>query len=98
MPTLKPSEELVAASFAVATVVSIFGSYTASVNDIKADGPSHQTHRDSQRAALTSIAIVSGISLLAKSPTVFVIGGATVVLEHFMRAHANYTMPAQAQG
>jgi len=92
---LKPSEELVAASFAVATVVSVYGNYTAPVMDMKADSPSHQTHRDNQRAAFVSAAIVSGIALLAKSPTVFVIGGATILLEHWMRAHANYTMPAQ---
>lgn len=68
MPGLKPSDEIMAASFAVATVVSVFGNYTAAVNDIKADAPSHQTHRDSQRAVTVSAAIVSGIALLAKSP------------------------------
>lgn len=93
MAGLKPSEELVAASFAVATVVAVYGNYTASVNDIKADAPNHQTHKDSQRAALVSAAIVSGVALLAHSPMVFVLGGATILAEHFMRAHANYTMP-----
>lgn len=95
MPGLKPSEEIMAASFSVATVVAIYGQYSAPVNDIKADAPSHQTHRDYQRAALVSIAVVSGIALLAKSPTVFLTGGATILLEHAMRAHANYTKPPQ---
>jgi hypothetical protein len=96
MAGLKPSEEIMAASFSVATVVAVYGNYTAKVNDLKADGPDHQNHRDSQRAALVSGAIVSGIALLAKSPTVFIVGGATILLEHVMRAHANYTMPSAA--
>lgn len=90
---LKPSEELIAASFAIATVVSVFGSYTAPVNDIKAAGPDHQTHNDTRRAALVSTALVAGVAALAKSPMIFVIGGAAIVLEAGMRAHANYTMP-----
>jgi len=98
MAALKPSEELVAASFGVATVVSVFGSYTASVNDLKSDQPSHQNTSDAKRAAVTSTAIISGIALLAKSPTVFVVGGVTILLEYWQRAHANYTMPKGAQG
>jgi hypothetical protein len=94
MQGLKPSEEIMAASFSVATVVAIYGNYTAPVQDIQADAPNHQTHKDSQRAALVSAAIVSGIALLAKSPTVFIVGGITILLEHTVRAHANYTMPA----
>jgi hypothetical protein len=93
MAGLKPSEELVAASFAVATVVSVFGNYTAQVNDIKAAAPSDQNHNDQRRAAIVSAAIVSGIALLAKSPTVFIVGGGAIILESVVRAHANYTMP-----
>ena len=92
---LKPSEELVAGSFAIATVVSVFGNYTAPVNDIKADAPSHQTHKDCQRAALVSTALVAGVAAIAHSPMIFVIGGATIIIETVMRAHANYTMPDQ---
>lgn len=93
MPGLKPSEELVASTFAVSTVIAIFSSYTANVNDIKAAMPSEQNHNDQRRAALVSAAIVSGVALLARSATVFVAGGATVILESVVRAHANYTMP-----
>jgi hypothetical protein len=84
-----------AASFSVATVVAVFGNYTANVNDLKSDAPSHQNHKDSQRAVIVSAAIVSGVALLAKSPTTFLVGGAAILIEHVMRAHANYTMPAQ---
>lgn len=97
MAGLKPSEEIVAASFAVATVVAVYGNYTAPVNDLKAAEPSHQSHNDSRRAALVSTAIVSGVALLARSPTVFIAGGVVILLEHVMRAHANYTMPDASQ-
>lgn len=93
MAGLKPSEELIAASFSVATVVAVFGNYTAQVNDIAHDTPSHATHADNRRAALVAGAIVSGIALLAKSPSVFVVGGATILIESWTRTHANYTMP-----
>lgn len=95
MAALKPSEEIMAASFSVATVVSVFSAYTAPVNDLKAAEPSHQSHNDSRRAALVSASLVSGIALLAKSPTVFIVGAATILIEHWVRAHANYTMPSQ---
>ena len=93
MAALKPSEEVMAASFSVATVIAVFGNYTASVNDLKAAAPSNQNHNDQRRAALVSAAIVSGIALLAKSPTVFLVGGCTIILESVVRTHANYTMP-----
>lgn len=91
---LKPSDELVAASFAVATTVAIYGNYTASVNDLKGAQPSHSHTNDAKRAALTAFIIVSGVSLLAKSPTVFVAGTAVNLVEYWMRAHANYSAPA----
>lgn len=93
MAGLKPSEELTAATFAIATVIAVFGNYTANVNDVKAAAPSHQNRNDDRRAALVSGAIVSGVALIAKSPTVFVAGGAAIILESAVRAHANYTMP-----
>jgi hypothetical protein len=96
MADLKPSDELVAGSFAVATVIAVFGNYTAPVNDIQGDKPSNQTHNDTRRAAVTAGAIVSGVALLAKSPTVFVLGGATILIESWGGGggpDANYTTP-----
>jgi hypothetical protein len=91
MAELKPSEQLIAASFAVATVVAVFGHDTAPMNDVKAAPPSDQTRNDDRRAALVSAALVSGVALLAKSPGVFVIGAGAIVVESVIRAHANFT-------
>lgn len=95
MAGLKPSDELVAASFAIASVLSVFGNYCAQVNDVKASPPDHSTRDDDRRAALVSTALVAGVSLIARSPMVFVLGAGTIIVESVVRAHANYSMPSK---
>lgn len=47
-----------------------------------------------ERAATwTAAAVVAGVSLIAKDPTVFVIGGSMVVIKSFMHRHANLVSP-----
>jgi hypothetical protein len=87
---LKPSEEVVAASFAVAAVLAVFSQHTPNLSDVKNDGANNDnTRRSIKGAVLTSAAIVSGIALLAKSPAVYIVGGLTIVIEGFQYAHAN---------
>jgi hypothetical protein len=93
MAGLKPSEELVAATFGVASVVGIFANMTPNVADVRVDAQNgsnnEMTHRSIRAASVTSAAIVSGIALLAKSPTVFVAGAATTVILAVAAQHAN---------
>jgi hypothetical protein len=90
MATLAPSEKVIAASFAVATVLAVFSQHTPNLADVKADGANNDNTRRSIRSAvLTSAAIVAGISLLAKSPAVYLIGGGVIVIEGIQFAHAN---------
>jgi hypothetical protein len=90
MPGLKPSEEVVAASFAVASVLAIFSTHAPNLADVKADGANNDNTRRSIRSAvLTSSAVVSGIALLGKSPAVYIIGGLVIAVEGFQWAHAN---------
>lgn len=43
-----------------------------------------------ERAATwTAAAVVAGVSLIAKDPTVFVIGGSIMVVKSFLHRHAN---------
>lgn len=93
---LKPSEELVAASFSIASVIAVFGNYTAPVNDVQAAAPSDQTHNDTRKAAIVAGALVSGVALLAKSPTVFVLGAGAILVETWVRHFANWTAPKSA--
>jgi hypothetical protein len=90
MSGLKPSEEVVAASFAVASVLAIFSNHTPNLADVRADGANnHNTRRSVRGAVLTSAAVVSGIALLGKSPAVYIVGGIVIAVEGWQYAHAN---------
>jgi hypothetical protein len=90
MAGLKPSEEIIAASFSVASVVGIFQMHAPNLADVRGDGANNDnTRRSVMSAVLTSIAVVSGMALLAKSPAIYVIGGLTIAVEGFQFAHAN---------
>lgn len=90
MAGLKPGEEVVAASFSVAAVLAVFSMHCPNLADVRGDGANNDNTRRSVRSAvLTSIALVSGVALLAKSPAVYVLGGLTIAVEGFQYAHAN---------
>jgi hypothetical protein len=97
MGGLKPSEEIIAATFGVTAVVGIFANMTPNFADIRADvnGSNNPiTHKSTRAAAITSATIVSGIALLGKSPAVFVAGAATIVILSVSAWHANATSAA----
>lgn len=92
---LKPNDELMAASFAVASVLAIFQIDAPKLADVKSDMPGNPfTHRGVKSAVLTSAALVTGMALLAKSPTVYVAGGLTIAIEGWKFYHANAVHPA----
>jgi len=90
---LKPSEEIIAATFGVASVVGVFSKMTPNTADMRGDsvnGSNNPTAHGSIRAAsVVSAVIVSGIALLAKSPAVYVAGGLTIVVLAVADMHAN---------
>jgi len=75
-------------------VLAVHANSTPSMADMQGL-PSGNTDVDSaeRRATWTSIGIVSGVSLLAKDPTVFVIGSAMTIAMAFMTRHAVHTEP-----
>ena len=93
MPGLKPSEEIIAATFGVTAVVGIFANMTPNSADVRADTENGSNnpvvHKSTRAASITSGAIISGIALLAKSPAVFVAGAATIVILAVSQWHAN---------
>jgi hypothetical protein len=93
MSGLKPSEEIIAATFGVTAVVGIFANMTPNNADVRADtengSNNPSVHKSTRAAAITSGAIVSGIALLGKSPAVFVAGAATIVILSLAAWHAN---------
>jgi hypothetical protein len=92
---LKPNEEIMSASFAVAAVIAIFSSSTPNKADVRASKPGNPiVHKSTKAAAVESLAVVAGIALLAKSPTVYVVGGLTIVVESWLLYAANANNPA----
>src|ERR1700722_469058 len=90
MSGLKPSDEVIAASFAVASVLAIFSTHAPNLADVKADAANNDNTRRSVRSAvITSAVVVAGIALLGKSPAVYIIGGVVIAIEGFQFAHAN---------
>jgi hypothetical protein len=68
---------------------------TPTIADIKSlPSGNKDVDKSEKQATWLSIGIVSGISLLAKDPTIFVIGSVAVVGMSFVTKHANWTESA----
>lgn len=99
---LKASEELIVAATAITLVLAIYQNGLPNFADIRADQPGNvNTHKSTKMAAITSTAAVGSLALIAKSPTVFTIGGAMILFEtwkyHFANYGANGTQENAAQ-
>ena len=91
MEILKPSEQVIVAATGVAIVVAIFAKDTPNNADVRADKTGNlNTFNSTKMAAITSVAVIGTIALLSKSPTVFVVGGATVIFEAWKQHAFNF--------
>lgn len=94
MAILSASESVVSASFAVASVLAVFADMTPDLGGLREAAPRNDGAQASiLTAVMTSVAIVSGMALLAKSPEIFITGGIVTVIEGFVYWHANQTNP-----
>jgi hypothetical protein len=96
---LKPETSITIAALSGLMVYGIFNVEVGpSVTDVKSAAPYNSAINGSTRSAtLTSIAVVSGISLLAKDPTIFLVGGSVAALLSWKYKHANTVSPATGQ-
>lgn len=82
---------------ALATCALVYGLYsnaTPSVADIRVGAPDDKDIDASRKmAAWTAAAAVAGISLIAKDPTIFVLGGGSVIALDWWTRHANAVSP-----
>jgi hypothetical protein len=98
MMSLKPEVSLTVAAATGALVYGIFQAELPSKADVHAaDAHNQYISRSVSVAGWTSAAAVAGISLLAKDPTVFVVGGAFAAFLTWRAKHASYTNPATNQ-
>lgn len=90
------AEVSVPAALAVAALVGgIYANATPPLVDIRASDPGDPNVQSARKqAAWLAAAAVSGISLLAKDPTIFVMGGAMVIAFDWFHRHADRVNPA----
>lgn len=95
MAGLKPNEEIQVSALVATVVYGIFQLNAPNLSDVKASAPggaaSVNTHNSVKTAIWTSAAVISGLALLAKSPTVYIVGGAMITVEGWKYYHANST-------
>lgn len=91
---LKP-EFSIMAGLATATVV--YGVYQVampSVADVRSLQPQNRDIASAERSASwVSAGVVAGVSLIARDPTIFIIGGVVVIGMAWMHRHANAVHP-----
>jgi hypothetical protein len=91
MAGLKPESELVIGVGVAAVVYSIFANNAPNLADVRADDAGNgNTYKSVNTATLTATGVVGGLAVLAKSPTVMIIGGAMILLETWKLHFANY--------
>lgn len=85
-------------SIALATSVMAYGAYQLalpSTADIRSLEPGNADVQGSERgAAWVSAVLVSAVALITKSPSVFILGGATVIASSWLTRHADQVKPA----
>lgn len=91
---LKPDAEI---SIALATSVMAYGAYQMALPpaaDIRSLEPNNRDVQASERtAAWIAAGMVSLVSLLTKSPSVFILGGGTVIAASWTARHADQVSP-----
>jgi hypothetical protein len=89
---LKPEASVVAGVAVMAMVYGIHTVFHPTVADIQALPAGNADGVDSEKKATwLSIGVVSGVSLLSKDPTVFVLGSIATVGMAFFTRHAAFT-------
>lgn len=92
--SLKPNEEVMTSAAVLAVVYGIFQMQIPTLADVRASQPGNaNVHSSVKGAAWEAAAVVGGISLLAKSPTIFVVGGLAVTALAWHYMHANTVHP-----
>lgn len=91
---MAPEGSVIAGVATAALVYSIYAGFGPTVADKRVSSPGDLDLDSSERqATMLSAAVVSGVSLIARDPTIFVIGGATLVVLAWTHRTANYYDP-----
>jgi len=92
---LKPNEQIIVSAATATAVYAIFQLNAPNLADVKASVPggaaSVNTHRSVKTAVWTSALLVTGLGLLARDPTIYIVGGLLTAAEGWKFYHANAT-------
>lgn len=89
---LKPEASVMAGLATAGVVYSIHTAFHPPVADIQGlPAGNKDVDQAERKATWLSVGVVSGISLLAKDPTIFVLGSAATVAMAFFTRHATWT-------
>lgn len=88
---LDPTSEITVSALSATLVYSVFNLNAPSLSDVRYDEPGNtNTYKSVNQATWTSAAMVAGLALLTKSPTVAIIGGAMTLFETWKYHYANF--------
>jgi len=91
---MKPEYSVMTGTMTAVVVYGIYQNALPSVADVRSLQANNADLAKSERAASwMSAAVVAGVALIAKDPTVFIIGGAAVVGMAWFHRHANAVHP-----
>ena len=92
---LKPENSITVAALTAVGVVGVFHLEAPNLADVRASQPgggsSLNTHKSVKAATWTSAVLVAGLGLLAKDPTIYIVGAAVTILEAWKYHYANVT-------
>lgn len=93
--SLKPEASVMAGLAVMGVVYGVHAKFTPNVADIKGlPAGNKDVDKSERQATAMSIGIVSAVSLLAKDPTIFVLGSIATVGLAFLTRHATWTESA----
>jgi hypothetical protein len=91
---LKPEVSLGVGLATAALVYSIYSNATPTLLDLRAGAPHDPDVDSAERAASwTAAGTVAAVSLIARDPTIFIIGGSMVIVMAWLHRHANAVDP-----
>jgi hypothetical protein len=91
---LKPETSILVGLSVGAVVYSVYSNATPTIADIRSAPPNDTNIANSRKqAAFMSAGLVGAISLIAKDPTIFIIGGAIIIGMDWWTRHANAVNP-----
>lgn len=91
---LRPEASIGTALAVAGVVYAIHSNATPTQADIRVGSPNDEhIQKNEKTATIASIGVVSGISLIAKDPTIFIIGGAAAIFMAWWTRYNNAINP-----